>query len=168
MQGRTRHTLECAACALEQNSFRGDAIMKYKRIASLLALAIASGAHSLNPAPPSASGKAVQAPCAGDDAASTAGKGNHCMHPNAFGSGRKEAMSCCPVNDASQTGSCCREGMARPVGKPAKTPLAARAAMGLEVTKWLVTRQKSQGGNQRCGEHAQHEQRANRQLFSPT
>jgi hypothetical protein len=104
--------------------------MKYKRIASLLARAIASGAQSLSPAPPSASGKAVQAPCGGADAASPAGKGNHGMHRNAFGSDSKEVVSCCPVNDASQTGSRCKGRDGKACGKASEDAVGGCSGHG--------------------------------------
>jgi hypothetical protein len=52
------------------------------------------------------------------------------MHPNALGSGSKEAMSCCPVNDASQTGSCCKGRDGNACGKASKDAVGCCSGHG--------------------------------------
>jgi hypothetical protein len=123
--------------------------MKYRLIASLLALAIASWAQTTSPAPPSASGKAAQAPCGCDDAASMAGEGNRCMHPNA--SGGKEAMSCCPVKDAKQPASCCQGRDGRACGKDSKDAVGCSSSQAAESQEMACCSGKDGKPGNHCG-----------------
>jgi hypothetical protein len=136
--------------------------MKYKLIASLLALAIASWAQTTSPAPPSASGKAAQATWGWEDPASMAGEGNHCMQPNAFVSGGKEAMRGGPVKDAKQAASCGKGRDSRACGKDSKDAVGCRGhgAEGHEMA--CGSAEDGKPGNHGCGEnpraeHCHHE-----------